>query len=57
MREGIFRKMDFRAAHLHDLVVLGSLARNDEVARYVREKHQLCLKFLVCDISLCEELG
>ena len=57
MREGIFRKMDFRAAHLHDLVVLGSLARNDEVARYVREKHQLCLKFLVCDVSLCEEFG
>ena len=57
VRESVLRKVDLRAAHLHNLIVLGSLSRDNEVARHIRKKNQLSLKFLVVLIGLGEKFG
>ena len=57
VRKSVFRKVDLRAAHLHNLIVLGSLSRDNEVARHVRQQNQLSLKLLVVLVSLGEKFG
>ena len=53
MRKSSLREFHFRTAHLHNLIVLCALARFYQVARHVRQKHQLILKLLLC----CSHLG
>ena len=54
VRECVLRKLHFRASHLDNLVVFSALARFHQVARHIRQKHQLILKFLLCRRHLGE---
>ncbi len=57
MRKGVLRKVDLRAAHLHNLVVLGTFSWNDEVARHIRKENQLFVEFFIVLVSLSKEFG
>ena len=54
MRKGILREFHFRTSHLHDFVVLGSLAWLYQVTRKVRKQDELVLEFLLSCCHLGE---
>ncbi len=53
----MLRKVDLRTAHLHNLIVLSALSRDNEVARHIRKKNQLFVEFFIVLVSLSKEFG